>query len=377
MTATDATAEHRATQADPTDWFNTTAHQLRAGVEAVYGLDDKPLLFIPSTGKYLAIGRGLQQLLPLLDGQRTGAQLLMAAGAQPSEVLTGRLADAFHELRQSGALVQEPVAEPVRRSLARFMRREHLLRLPLTRSIDSWLEPMVAPLRRIPGRWLAGIWFALAGVGMVLGGYALATAGANWQLPAQLWWIYLVLFAQIACHELSHALVCQYLRVPVREAGIGLMLYLMPVGYVDRTDSYRVRSRPARAFLSLAGPVNDQIWFGITALIALQASGELAHLAFAMLGVQLLLTLMNFNPLVPSDGYHALCAMTGAVNYRGKALSYLTHRLLRLPLGEAQAASSAGQARGYLCYALGCLIFVGLLLAGLMRTIRTVLEVIS
>lgn len=360
-----------------THWFTTTRHQLRPDVELLPGLDEKPLLFIQDTGKYIAIGPGMRHILPLLDGSLDGTQIARrtAPGIDQS-LVHQRLAESMHELRQAGALTEQPIAEPGRRSVARFMRREHLLRLPLTRSIDRWLEAPIAPLRSISGAWLAGVWFIAAALGLATGGYALLTAGANWQMPEHLWVLYVVLFIQIAFHELSHAVVCQYLRVPVREAGVGLMLYIMPVGYVDRTDSYRVRDRKSRAFLSLAGPVNDQIWFGVTGLIAIFAPPQISHLAFAMLGLQVLLTLMNFNPLVPSDGYHALCAITGAVNFRGKALSYLTHRLLRLPLTETQRNITGKQARGYVWYALGCIFFLTLLIAGMFRTISTIVEAI-
>lgn len=361
-----------------TQWFTTTRHQLRPDVELLPGLDEKPLLFIQATGKYIAIGQGMTHLLPLFDGTHNGAQIAqLTAPDVDQELVHQRLAESMHELRQAGALTEEPIAEPGRRSVARFMRREHLLRLPLTRSIGRWLEAPIAPLRAISGVWLVGAWFVAAAIGLVTGGYALFTAGATWQMPEHLWVLYIVLFIQIAFHELSHAVVCQYLRVPVREAGVGLMLYIMPVGYVDRTDSYRVRDRKSRAFLSLAGPVNDQIWFGVTGLIAIFAPPQISHLAFAMLGLQLLLTLMNFNPLVPSDGYHALCAMTGAVNFRGKALSYLTYRLLRLPLTETQRSITDKQARGYVWYALGCLLFLALLIGGMFRTVSTIVGALS
>lgn len=283
----------------------------------------------------------------------------------------------MHELRQAGALVEPPQPERGRRGIARFMRREHLLRLPLTRNIGTWLETPVAPLRAIPGHVLAGLWVTLSAIGFAVGLFALFTAGSGWQAPSNLWVLYIVLFLQIGFHELSHALVCQYLKVPAREAGVGLMLYVMPVGYVDRTDSYRITDRKSRAFLSLAGPVNDQIWFGVTGLVVLLAPAEISHLAFSMLMLQVLLTLMNFNPLVPSDGYHAISALTGTVNFRGKALNYLTHKLLRVPLSESQLTVSRKTSRAYIWYGIGCLAFVLVLVLGMARTLGRLLEVLT
>lgn len=359
-------------------WFRDTKQQVREDVEVLQGLDQRPLLHIRATGKYVAVGVDLPRILPLFDGTRTGADITGRIAPSADPVLAmNRLGGIMHELRQAGALVEAPQAEHGRRGIARFMRREHLLRLPLTRKIGIWLEGPVAPLRAIPGRVLAGIWIVLAAIGFATGLFSLFTAGAGWQLPDNLWVLYIVLFLQIGFHELSHALVCQYLRVPAREAGVGLMLYVMPVGYVDRTDSYRITDRKARAFLSLAGPINDQIWFGAVGIVALLAPPEISHLAFSMLTLQVLLTLMNFNPLVPSDGYHAVSALAGTVNFRGKALNYLTHKLLRVPLSESQLAVSHKIARAYIWYGIGCLAFVLILVFGMARTVGNLLEALA
>ncbi|PPF15586.1 M50 family metallopeptidase [Rathayibacter rathayi] len=367
-----------ATEDAPLDWFRNAHPRLREDVELLEGLDGKPLLYIGATGRYLAIGRDVVPLLPLFDGVTTGAELVerLRGDRDPEQVAT-RVSWLAHSLRQAGALEEPPARVGVRRGLARFMRREHLLRLPLTRRVGLVLEPVVAPLRAIPGPRLAALWITLAAVGAVLGVVALATAGANWRLPAHAWLLYPLIFAQIAAHELSHALVCQYLRVPVREAGIGLMLYVMPVGYVDRTDAYRVADRRSRAFLSSAGPVNDQLWFGAAAVVAMTVPGEPGDLAFMLLIFQAFLTVMNLNPVTPSDGYQVVSAFAGEVNVRGQALSYLTHRLLRIPLPPGVAALTPRRRRFYLGYAVACLLFLALLVAGVLRTLLGLVEVLS
>lgn len=375
------TLNDKTALAGPSDvgaWFRDTKQQVREDVEVLQGLDQRPLLFIKTTGKYVAVGFDLPKLLPLFDGTRTGAEIIEQIASRADPILAmDRLGGILHELRQAGALVEAPKPEHGRRGIASFMRREHLLRLPLTRSIGTWLEGPVAPLRAIPGRVLAGLWVTMSAIGFAVGLFSLFTAGSGWQLPSNLWVLYLVLFLQIGFHELSHALVCQYLKVPAREAGVGLMLYVMPVGYVDRTDSYRITDRKSRAFLSLAGPINDQIWFGVTGLVVLLAPPEISHLAFSMLALQVLLTLMNFNPLVPSDGYHAVSALAGIVNFRGKALNYLTHKLLRVPLSESQLTVSRKTSRAYIWYGIGCLAFVLVLVLGMARTVGRLLEVLA
>ena len=378
--STTAPARHLAPLGEdaPLDWFLGSRPELRADAELLSGLDDRPLLFLADSGRYVALGREVVPLLPHFDGATTGDELVeRIRGERDAELVADRLARLARSLRQAGALVEPPERIGGRRGVARFMRKEHLLRLPLTRSVDRLLEPVTAPLRSVPGRVLVGLWSALAAVGLVLGAVALATAGAGWAMPEHVWVVYPLLFLQIAAHETAHALVCQYLRVPVREAGIGLMLYVMPVGYVDRTDAYRVPDRRARAFLSLAGPVNDQLWFGAAAIVAMAVPGEIGDLAFVLLILQALLTVMNLNPVTPSDGYHAVSALAGEVNVRGQALSYLTHLVLRLPLSPALQAVSPARRRFYIGYAVGCLLFLALLVAGAARSVTTLLGALS
>lgn len=366
------------TEDAPLDWFRDARPRLRDDVELLAGLDDKPLLYIGAFGRYVAIGRDVVPLLPLFDGATPGAELVeRLRGDRDPEQVAARLTRLAHGLRQAGVLEEPPARVSGRRGLARFMRREHLLRLPLTRNVGTVLEPVVAPLRAMPGPRLVALWVTLAALGAVLGVVALATAGADWRLPAHAWLLYPLIFAQIVAHELSHAFVCQYLRVPVREAGIGLMLYVMPVGYVDRTDAYRVADRRSRAFLSAAGPVNDQLWFGTAAVVAMTVPGERGDLAFMLLIFQAFLTVMNLNPVTPSDGYHIVSALAGEVNVRGQALSYLTHRLLRVPLPPGVAALTPRRRRFYLGYAVACLLFLALLVAGVTRTVLGLVEVLS
>jgi putative peptide zinc metalloprotease protein len=356
-------------------WFRDDSPQLRDDATLIGGLDDRPLLYLEETGRYVSIGTSVVPLLPLFDGTATGDDLIARfAHAGDTDAVTAKLAKITHGLRQAGALTEEPEQVGGRAGVARFMRREHLLRLPLTRKIGDFLEPPVALLRKIPGKHLALAWSLLALVGLAIGGTAIATAGGGWQPPAHLWVLYPLMFTQIAFHELSHALVCQYLRAPVREAGVGLMLYVMPVGYVDRTDAYRVRDRKSRAFIALAGPVNDQLWFGVTGIIAITQQGtELGHLAFTYLIFQAFLTLMNFNPVAPSDGYHMVSALSGAINFRGQALSYLTHLVLRLPLTPELERIPTSRRRWFVVYALGCVAFFVILALAASRTVLTLI----
>jgi len=62
---------------------------------------------------------------------------------------------------------------------------------------------------------------------------------------------------------------------------------------------------------------------------------------------------------------------------RGQALSYLTHLVLRLPLSPALQAVSPARRRFYIGYAVGCLLFLTLLVAGAARSVTTLLGALS
>ncbi|MFC4057780.1 PqqD family peptide modification chaperone [Planomonospora corallina] len=339
--------------------MNTIPLQLRPDVEVITGIDDRPLLFNAATGRYVALTPAGVRMLDLLDGSRTGAAIT-ARLAGDREDLRGRIDAFLGDLRQAGVLTVEPQEADRRSRILRFSLREHMPRLKLTGRIEHIMEPIAAVLRRIPPRVLTGAVLALVLAGLLVGGYAL-THPEGRSYPA-LWWVALpILIVQVIFHEAAHALACQYLRAPIREAGVGLMLYFMPVAYVDRTDAYRIRSRAGRVMIALAGPFSDQVWFGVTGVVALTVAGPVGDIAYVLLVFQALLTIVNLNPLLPSDGYHAVAAAVRAVNLRGRAFAYLAHVVLRSPLPSSMHGLGGWKRAGYLTFGGLCLVYaVGL-----------------
>ncbi|MFG1750592.1 PqqD family peptide modification chaperone [Streptosporangium sandarakinum] len=345
-----------------TDWMVSVPLQIRPDVEVITGIDDRPLLYNSATGRYLALTPAGVRMLDLLDGSNTGGAILdrLTAHRDDRETARARVGAFLDDLRQAGVLTVEP-REPDRRSkIMKFSLREHMPRLKLTGRVGHVMEPLATLLRRLPVRVLNAAVLATALAGMVVGLYALLHPVGH-GYPA-LWWTAMpILIVQVIFHEAAHALVCQYLRAPIREAGIGLMLYFMPVAYVDRTDAYRVRSRGGRVMIALAGPLNDQVWYGAAGVVALTVPGQVGDIAYVLLVLQTMLTVVNLNPLLPSDGYHAITAASGAVNLRGRAFAYLAHVALRSPLPSGMHALGRWRRAGYLLFGALCLLYaVGL-----------------
>lgn len=354
------------------DWFLTARLQLQDDVETLTGLDERQLMYRPATRKYVNATRGAARVAATFDGTRNGHEILAALGVDIHADTAARLARMAHDLRQAGFLTDEPAMEDFRGRATRFARKEHMFRFPLLRDVTPLLEPAAGFLRQYAARTLVILWAALALAGISIGTLAMFTVRVD-SMPEHVWLLLPLLFAQIAIHESAHAIVCQYLKVPVREAGIALMLYFLPVGYVDRTDAYRVRSRSGRIMIALAGPLSDQIWFGVVGIIALTGPPQIAAYAVAMMVFQILLTVMNFNPFTPSDGYHAASAALGLINLRGNAFALIVHWILRADLPAHLAQSTRREKIIMVSYGIVCLLFALLLAAFTARTILTLL----
>ncbi|MEU0675217.1 PqqD family peptide modification chaperone [Streptomyces sp. NPDC006172] len=352
-----------------TAWLDAEPLTLKGTVELTDGLDGRPLLFDSDTGKYVAVSKAGTVILSLFDGKSTARDIVSrvaaASSADPNQVETA-VVRFLSEIRQAGVLTLEPQEETRRERVLKYSLRQKMPRKALTRSVHVLLEPVARMLQKLPVPVVMAVWISLTCAGVATAGYALTTRS----LPEYTAWSGLaaiLLFLQIAIHELAHALVCQSLRAPVREAGITLMLYVMPVAYVDRTDAYRVKNRAPRALIALAGPMTDAIWAGVTSLVLITTTGAAHEVAGALLQLQVLLMIVNLNPLLPSDGYHALESAMGAVNLRGRSFAFLVHLITRAPLPSHLLVSSRAKRVGYCAFGALCALY-GVLMAGVIVT---------
>lgn len=336
-------------------WLLDKPLRLLDEVEALEGANGEHLLFHPGRGSYTRVTPAGVKLTRLLDGRRTGDEIARALSREtgPNPAVVRFLS----ELREAHLLNVPAPAEAWRRRVARRSAAEHLLRIPLTRRPDAALAPLARALGRLPRRTLLALALALlAALGLavaaVLGISAWPIHGAFW--PA----IVAVLLVQLLCHETAHALVAQLYGVPSREAGIGLLFYFWPIPYVDRTDSYRLRGRAARAAIVLAGPANDLLWAGTWGVVALLADGPVRATAEVLVALDLIVVAATLNPFLPTDGYQAIEAGLGELNIRGRAFSYLAHRLTRTPLPSHLSRTSRRRAVAYVAFSLACVTYV-------------------
>ena len=336
---------------------------LRPEVTRIAGANGQPMLYLPATRGYLRLSRSGAAITALLDGSVTGADVVAhVASRRPANVTASAdhlVAGFLEELRAADALTVASDPIPPRSRLSRLVAiRRHI---PLLRSVEPVVRLPAALLRRFPRLVIAVL--AALGAGAAVAAVVALTSRATHSGFVAWWFVPIVVIVEVTLHELGHATVCEALGTPVREAGVALWCSVIPIAYVDCTDAYRLPRRSRRVAIALAGPVVDVMAAGVTALVALTASGAVAATAHLVLAVQVVLVLSNLNPLLPTDGYHALEAGLGALNFRRRAFDYTTHRLFGRPLPPALTAVRRSRRVGYVIYSAVAVLYVTFIVA--------------
>ncbi len=350
--------------------------RLRDGVESVVGMDDHVLLHDTVTGQYHRLGSTAAAVVDRFDGELTTADLaalLRTSGG--ASVDAGRIERLIDSLRDKALLEG---TEPPRRR--RGMMSWVLPRFLVWRGFGRVLAPIVAGLSRLPLVPLGIAACVAAVLGYVAGFTVLAHQGlALDRAPTRAFFIAAgIQLLGVLLHESWHGIVAGVQGHPIRGLGFALVLWVAPVAYVDRTDSYQVRSRAGRCSIAVAGMVSDGWVCGLTAFLALRADGTWATVAGFLLTFQLLMLLANLNPFIPSDTVGAVEAATGLIDIRGKSMAYLKHRVLGRELPPALARAARRTRFGYAAYGMAALVFAVFVLvtfaAGIVLSIQRALE---
>ena len=356
------------------EWRQAGDLKLADGVRRATGADGKPLL-VTAEGRYVAVSPASTPLIDLLQTGCSGHEIFAAVRMPRSDrATTERGLNRFlDDLRQSGVLNRAPIVQSsLRSSFVSAARKDFFKKFPLSRDADrrfSRIGSAVARWRLAPLAWT---WVVISGAALV---YALvATSTPHGHPGFGLVAVAVVLIiTELATHECSHAIVMSTLGVPIREVGIGLLYYFAPVAYVDRTHTYELRSRTGRVMIALAGPLTDCLWLAAWAVLSRLTQGEASDLFSMLVSAQLLLLAANLNPLFRSDGYQALEAAFGSVNMRSRAISLVSHRMLRMPLPSYLLVLSTRVRVGYWIYSILSVIYLALLAALFVRTILVLL----
>ena len=366
--------------------------RLRRGVSLIVGMDNQPMLFDSDSGKYHRLGAAAAFIVNQFDGVRPLPTIIEELPQDIDEAGAKRITGLVDNLRDKGLLAggQPDSADPdasaaparTRRSRGRHTaqpRRARHLKVERPRRSGGWwlpriiiarkyhriVAPIVTLLQRLPARALSWVFLALAVCGYAAGAMALSSL-AGGPRPGALVLITAVAIqlVSILLHESWHAIVAGYLGTPIRGLGVALMFWAIPIAYVDRTDSYRVRSRRGLTMLALAGIFSDGVVCGLEAAVAWASTGTVRQVALTLCAFQLTMLVTNLNPLTQSDGVAAVEAATGSVNLRGRSMFVLRRVLSRQPLPPALAVMRPAVRWGYFVYGLLCSL-LGLLAFGM------------
>ena len=348
---------------------------LAPGVELVAGPNDTPLLYVGESRSYVRLSESGAEIMRLLAGSGAAtseeiSQLLARRSAAGEAEIRRRLMSFLEQLDRAGALAhdKEKDARPQRRSwLARAARkvvREPRLRL-LSWRLDRPLAP--GPLALVRAR-VGNSAVRIATLSALLAIAAVVCAVVFVKVtidPARVMLPLIIggLVLHTVAHELSHALVGSYYEVKIREFGVALLYYFIPVAYTDRTDAYRLPEFRSRAAIALAGPMFDLYGAGASAVASCLTGGAAAVNFRLLMFFQIAACVSNLNPLLPGDGYHALEAWFGALNFRRRAFSLLFRRLTLRGLPPNLQGLRARQQLGHLAYAVVALGYTLLLVS--------------
>ena len=294
-------------------------------------------------GTYLRLSEEQVFLWNLMDGEHSVEDIAVAYFARYQSLAVEQLLTFLGQLQEKGFLVGEhrDLYKHTAQSLGqgRFKRAGAKLLQTFRQATFSFegIDSFVASLYRaggflaftLPAQILIFLiaLTGLVGFGILLldGGSSILSAGIG-GLPMGLLGLYVSQFFAILLHESAHALTCKHFGREVRRAGF-LFYWGMPAFFVDTTDIWMEPRRP-RLLVSWAGPYSSLFLAGLASLIALLLPLQpVAGLAFQFAFVNLLLALINLNPLLRLDGYYLLMDWLEMPMLRSRAFEFIRRGL--------------------------------------------------
>jgi putative peptide zinc metalloprotease protein len=276
--------------------------------------------------------------LPLMDGSRTVAELLVERLDEAGGLDADSLVQLVGTLREGGLLDPRSldVAAAVERALdpARGRRGKFLTFVKTLKVEWSGADRLVRRLYRSGFRLCFRPLVAAAGAAIALGGLAAFFEIVRWHRyrlgaqspPLESIVLIALTLVLIAAHELGHALVQVHDGRPIRDAGF--MIYLgAPSFFVDSSDGM-LMDRGMRIMQSAAGPAAELVVAGIASLAIFFFPGSAAApLLYRFALLNLFFTFLNLMPLLELDGYWIFSDLIQMPDLRPRSLVFVQHDL--------------------------------------------------
>ena len=312
-----------------------------------------------ATGRQLRLNDVAHEFAARLDGRLSvqvvwDQQLSLAGDEAPSQ---HEVIALIQQLADAGMVSAENGVDLVRLSRSEARRRRQ--RMLSTVNPLAFKVPLFDPSRLLDRTWRVAAplytgWALAAIVALVVLAAAVAfehaaalRAYAATHVPSPgfglaLWLVYPPIKA---LHELAHAWAVRVWGGRVREVGVTLMVG-MPVPYVDASAAALFASRAQRVAVSLAGIAVELLVAAAALWVWLSVSdGWVRTAAFAAMTVGTVSTLLvNGNPLMRFDAYHALSDAADLPNLAERSRQAWSALARRAIAGERDAALPPGPA---------------------------------
>jgi putative peptide zinc metalloprotease protein len=283
------------------------------------------------TNAFVRIDDEDAQLLRLLDGRRTIAELLADATTLLGAAGAGRLARLIAGLGDRGML-DGVAATPKMEAEPGLVRRVFTPR--------EWTYEWIGDLfERAYASW-GRLWFSpLAVTGLILLSLAgLVTfsylIGARYGTPLVVAHRLLLgglvfiagRFLLVALHETAHGVTLAHYGRRTQRAGLRLVM-IFPYAFVDTSEAY-FEPRAHRIAVSAAGPLSDFSCGAAFAIAcALAPKGNVRDVLFQLAFAAYVGAFFNANPFLDRDGYQILSDWLGQPRLRERARAQLSVRL--------------------------------------------------
>ncbi len=319
---------------DPSQFRPLLAEGVEQKVFELRWGNDYAMVANPTRSQHYKLEVWEADLLPLMDGARTSADLVAERLSEEGNLETTGVTSLVAALHTGGFLDPPPIdvpeavvahldpATPARRKIRTFAKTLSIDWAGANRLVTwcyRWLlRPFFHPVGAIVGGVIAAAGFAAFIAAQRTGDYSLGDSAA----PAETVILLLLSFVLTFAHELAHASVMTHFGRRVKSAGF--MIYFgSPAFFVEASDSLMME-RGQRILQSAAGPFAELVLAGIASLVlvAFPDSG-VADVLFKFAVLNYFVIFLNLIPLLELDGYWILSDLIQMPELRPRSLQFI------------------------------------------------------
>jgi hypothetical protein len=312
-------------------------------VEQTYRGEQSFIVKDPTTHKYFRFRPVEVAVMQALDGSRTVAEAaaaLLEQGLRVSAAAVGKFAEKLkgmdlceRTLRERSVLLMERLRAQRHSRIQQGPFKGDIFRLRWSMGDpDRFMDRTLPYVRFCFTRpfLLLSLALFVVNFGIVILKWPefLAAVSAIYTLrasPGDYALIWLVSLTIVATHELAHGYTCKYFGGQVHEIG-AMMFYFQLAFFCNVNDSWTFPERKARLWVTAAGSWIQLVLSSLAAIVWWVAAPDslLGKIALAaVLTGGFVAVLVNLNPLIPLDGYYALCDWLEVPNLRKRAFAHL------------------------------------------------------